>query len=196
MQARTAEKRRTTKETDISVRIDLDGQGKADIRTGIGFFDHMLTGFAKHGLFDLEVTVKGDLEVDAHHTIEDTGIVMGQAFMEACGNKKGIRRFGFFLLPMDETLAMCAADLSGRPYLRYQADFTVEKIGEMDTEMIKEFFYAFSYGAMMNLHLKIVDGGNNHHMAEALFKCFGKSLMEAVSIEPRMTEVWSTKGSL
>ncbi|MBY0759041.1 imidazoleglycerol-phosphate dehydratase [Drancourtella sp. An210] len=196
MKERTAEKRRKTKETEIYVKIDLDGTGVSDISTGIGFFDHMLEGFAKHGLFDLTVRVNGDLYVDSHHTIEDTGIVLGQAFLEALGEKKGIRRFGYFLLPMDETLAMCAADLSGRPFLKYQACFTVDKIGDMDTEMIREFFYAFSYSAMMNLHLKIVDEGNNHHMAEALFKSFGKTLMMAVSSEPRMTDVWSTKGSL
>ena len=173
MPERISEQHRKTKETDISVRLNLDGTGKTKIRTGIGFFDHMLEGFARHGLFDLEVQVEGDLNVDTHHTIEDTGIVLGRAIAEAVGDKKGIRRFGFFLLPMDETLSLAAIDLSGRPFLKYQAEFTVEKIGEMDTEMIREFFYAVSYSAMMNLHLKIVDEGNNHHMAEALFKSFG-----------------------
>lgn len=196
MPERISEQHRKTKETDISVRLNLDGNGKTKIRTGIGFFDHMLEGFARHGLFDLEVQVEGDLNVDTHHTIEDTGIVLGRAIAEAVGDKKGIRRFGFFLLPMDETLSLAAIDLSGRPFLKYQAEFTVEKIGEMDTEMIREFFYAVSYSAMMNLHLKIVDEGNNHHMAEALFKSFGKALHMAVSFEPGMTEVWSTKGSL
>lgn len=196
MLKREAEKKRSTKETEIYVKINLDGTGKSEISTGIGFFDHMLEGFSRHGLFDITVKVNGDLHVDTHHTIEDTGIVLGQAFLEALGEKKGIKRYGSCLLPMDETLAMCAVDLSGRPYLNFQADFTTERIGNLDTEMIKEFFYAFSYSAMMNLHLKILDAGNNHHMAEALFKCFAKALMEAVSGEPRMTDVWSTKGSL
>lgn len=196
MLKREAGKKRSTKETEIYVKINLDGTGKSEISTGIGFFDHMLEGFSRHGLFDITVKVNGDLHVDTHHTIEDTGIVLGQAFLEALGEKKGIKRYGSCLLPMDETLAMCAVDLSGRPYLNFQADFTTERIGNLDTEMIKEFFYAFSYSAMMNLHLKILDAGNNHHMAEALFKCFAKALMEAVSGEPRMTDVWSTKGSL
>ena len=187
---------RKTKETDITISIDLDGTGQTDISTGIGFFDHMLEGFARHGLFDLRVHVDGDLHVDCHHTVEDTGIVLGQVIAKALGDKAGIKRFGSFLLPMDETLALCAVDLSGRPYLKYHAPFTVEKIGELDTEMIKEFFYAVSYSAAMNLHLKIVDEGNNHHMAEALFKAFGKALDMATMPEPRMKEVWSTKGSL
>ncbi|MCI9074851.1 MAG: imidazoleglycerol-phosphate dehydratase HisB [Dorea sp.] len=193
---RTASYRRTTKETDISVTINLDGQGKSDIHTGIGFFDHMLDGFARHGLFDLEVKAEGDLYVDCHHTIEDTGIVLGTVIREALGDKAGIKRYGSFLLPMDETLALCAIDLSGRPYLNYQADFTCEKLGDMDTGMIKEFFYAVSYSAAMNLHLKIMDGGNNHHMAEALFKAFGKALDMAAAKEPRMKEAWTTKGTL
>ena len=150
----------------------------------------------RHGLFDLTVHVNGDLDVDCHHTVEDTGIVLGQAISEALGDKAGIKRYGSFLLPMDETLAMCAIDLSGRPYLNYHADFTMEKIGELDAEMIREFFYAVSYSAMMNLHLKILDGVNNHHMAEAMFKAFGKALDMATMEEPRMKEVWSTKGSL
>ncbi|MDO4312925.1 MAG: imidazoleglycerol-phosphate dehydratase HisB [Eubacteriales bacterium] len=187
---------RTTKETDITVTINLDGQGKNDIQTGIGFFDHMLDGFARHGLFDLTVRAAGDLHVDCHHTIEDCGIVLGTAIREALGDKAGIKRYGSFLLPMDETLALCAVDLSGRPYLNYQAVFTCDRLGDMDTEMIKEFFYAVSYSAMMNLHLKIMDEGNNHHMAEALFKGFGKALDMAVSKEPRMKEAWTTKGTL
>lgn len=187
---------RKTKETDISITLNLDGTGNNDIHTGIGFFDHMLDGFARHGLFDLTVRVNGDLDVDSHHTIEDTGIVLGNAILKAIGDKVGIKRFGNMILPMDETLALCAVDLSGRPYLRYDAEFTVPKIGDMDTEMVKEFFYAVSYSGAMNLHLKVLDGGNNHHMAEALFKAFGKALDMAVSEEPRMKEVWSTKGSL
>ena len=187
---------RKTKETDISLTLNLDGSGKTDIHTGIGFFDHMLDGFARHGLFDLSVSVKGDLEVDCHHTIEDTGIVLGRAILQALGEKKGIRRYGNFMLPMDETLVLCAIDLSGRPYLNFLAEFTAEKIGALATEMVREFFYAVSYSAAMNLHLKVIDGGNNHHMAEALFKVFGKALDEAVMKEPRIKEVWSTKGSL
>lgn len=187
---------RKTKETEIFLKINLDGRGENHIDTGIPFFDHILNGFARHGLFDLDVTVQGDLDVDCHHTVEDTGIVLGQAISKALGDKAGIKRYGSFLLPMDETLAVCAIDLSGRPYLKYDAPFTVEKLGGLDTEMVKEFFYAVSYSAAMNLHLKILDGGNNHHMAEALFKAFGKALDAAVMAEPRMTEVWSTKGSL
>lgn len=187
---------RKTKETDISLTINLDGQGCNKIDTGIPFFDHMLDGFARHGLFDLDVKVKGDIEVDSHHTIEDVGIVLGKAIADALGDKAGIKRYGYFILPMDETLALCAVDLSGRPYLKYQADFTVPRLGTMDTEMVREFFYAVSYSAAMNLHVKILEDGNNHHMAEALFKAFGKALDKAVSMEPRITEVWSTKGTL
>ena len=196
MNARIATCTRGTKETNIYATINLDGQGKTNINTGIGFFDHMLEGFARHGLFDLDVQVTGDLQVDCHHTIEDTGIVLGQAIAEALGEKNGIKRYGSFLLPMDETLALCAIDLSGRPYLNFNADFTVEKLGDFDTEMFREFFYAVSYSAAMNLHLKIMDGGNNHHMAEALFKAFGKALDMATMKEPRIKDVWSTKGSL
>lgn len=188
--------RRTTKETDIQITFNIDGSGKTNIQTGIGFFDHMLDGFARHGLFDLEVKVSGDLNVDCHHTVEDTGIVLGQVIKEALGNKAGIKRYGHMILPMDETLALCAVDLSGRPYLRFDADFTVEKLGELETEMIREFFYAVSYSAMMNIHLKIMDGDNNHHMAEALFKSFGKALDMATMDEPRIKEAWTTKGSL
>lgn len=187
---------RKTKETDISITLNLDGTGNNDIHTGIGFFDHMLDGFARHGLFDLTVRVNGDLDVDSHHTIEDTGIVLGNAILKAIGDKAGIKRFGDMILPMDETLALCAVDLSGRPYLRYDAEFTVPKIGDMDTEMVKEFFYAVSYSAGMTIHLKIMDGENNHHMAEALFKSFGKALDMATMDEPRIKEAWTTKGSL
>lgn len=196
MQQRKAECSRKTKETNIMLSINLDGRGHNQIDTGIAFFDHMLDGFARHGLFDLEVKVIGDLEVDCHHTVEDTGIVLGQAILKALGEKAGIRRYGHFLLPMDEVLALCAIDLSGRPYLKYDAEFTVPRLGGLDTEMIKEFFYAVSYSAQMNLHLKILDAGNNHHMAEALFKAFGKALDAAVMEEPRIKDVWSTKGSL
>ncbi|MDE6957914.1 MAG: imidazoleglycerol-phosphate dehydratase HisB [Lachnospiraceae bacterium] len=187
---------RKTKETNISITLNLDGSGKNQIHTGIGFFDHMLDGFARHGLFDLAVCVAGDLEVDCHHTIEDTGIVLGNAIKEALGEKAGIKRYGHMILPMDETLALCAVDLSGRPYMKFDAVFSAEKLGTMDTEMIKEFFYAVSYSAGMNIHLKIMDGENNHHMAEALFKSFGKALDMATMEEPRIKEAWTTKGSL
>lgn len=196
MEKRTAVCTRKTKETDIELALCLDGSGSNQIDTGIPFFDHMLDGFARHGLFDLEVQVKGDIQVDSHHTIEDTGIVLGQAIAEALGDKAGIKRYGYFILPMDETLALCAVDLSGRPYLKYDADFTVPRLGTMDTEMVREFFYAVSYSAAVNLHVKILEDGNNHHMAEAMFKAFGKALDMAVSPEPRITEVWSTKGTL
>jgi len=196
MQNRVASCTRKTKETEIFLTINLDGQGKTNINTGIEFFDHMLDSFARHGLFDLDVQVKGDLLVDCHHTVEDVGIVLGEAIDKALGDKKGISRFGNFLLPMDETLALCAIDLSGRPFLKYHAVFTTETVGGMKTEMFKEFFYALSYSGAMNLHLKIIDGENNHHIAEALFKSFGRGLKDAVKDEPRMNEVWSTKGSL
>ena len=187
---------RKTNETDIQMELNLDGSGYAKVDTGIGFFDHMLVSFAKHGFFDLNCKVTGDLFVDSHHTIEDTGIVLGQTIAKALGDKKGIKRYGHFMLPMDEVLVLSAIDLSGRPYLNFDATFTCDKLGELDTEMVKEFFYAVSYSGAMNLHLKVLDGGNNHHMAEALFKAFGKALDMAVSEEPRMKEVWSTKGSL
>ena len=187
---------RTTKETDINLTLNLDGTGKTNIHTGVGFFDHMLDGFARHGLFDLDLQVVGDLHVDCHHTVEDIGIVLGQAILKALGDKKGIKRYGSFLLPMDETLAMCAIDLSGRPYLNFQAEFPIGKLDDFDTEMFREFFYALSYSAAMNLHLKILEPGNAHHMAEALFKALGKALDAATMEEPRMKDVWSTKGSL
>ena len=190
---RKAAIRRTTKETDIEVSLCLDGTGKTDIQTGIGFLDHMLDGFARHGLFDLTVKAAGDLDVDCHHTVEDTGIVLGSAILEALGGKEGIKRYGSFLLPMDETLILCAIDLSGRPYLNYDAAFTSERIGDLDTEMVREFFYAVSYSARMNLHLKVLDGVNNHHIAEALFKGFGRALDMAVSAEPRIEGAWTTK---
>ena len=196
MQNRIGSCVRNTKETQIELEINLDGSGEAAGDTGIPFFDHMLNGFARHGLFDLRVRVKGDLEVDCHHTVEDTGIVLGEAIAQALGDKAGIKRYGSFLLPMDETLALCAIDLSGRPYLNYDVCFTTEQIGTLDTEMIREFFYAVSYSAAMNLHVKILDGINNHHMAEALFKAFGKALDAATMEEPRLSGVWSTKGTL
>ncbi len=193
---RTAKTARRTKETDITASLLLDGSGTGDISTGIGFFDHMLEGFARHGFFDLTLQVKGDLHVDGHHTVEDTGIVLGTAIREALGDKRGIRRYGSCLLPMDETLVRCAIDLSGRPYLCFSADFTADRVGDMDTELFREFFYAVSYSAGMNLHLKVLEPGNNHHMAEAMFKAFARALDEASAPDLRVTDVLSTKGRL
>lgn len=188
--------KRDTRETRITLSLNLDGTGKASVDTGIGFFNHMLEGFARHGFFDLELKVEGDLEVDCHHTVEDTGIVLGTAIKDALGKKEGIRRYGSMILPMDETLVLCAIDLSGRPYFSYDVEFTSEKIGELDTEMIREFFYAVSYSAGMNLHIRRLDGINNHHIAEAVFKAFAKALDEAVSVDQRVQGILSTKGSL
>ena len=191
-----AEVKRTTKETDIYIKVNLDGSGKCDISTGLGFFDHMLEQIGKHGMMDLTIHTKGDLYVDEHHTIEDTGIFLGTAIKEAVVDKKGIRRYGSCILPMDECLVLCAIDLGGRPYLSFEGTFTSEKIGDMSTEMVKEFFYAISYAAAMNLHIKVLTPGNNHHMAEAMFKSFAKALDMAVAYDPRITDVLSTKGSL
>ncbi len=194
--ARTATINRRTRETDISVELNLDGTGVSRISTGIGFFDHMLEGFSKHGFFDLNCAVKGDLHVDGHHTVEDTGIVLGQAIAQAVGDKKGIRRYGSFILPMDDALALCAVDLCGRPYLNFDCTFPTEKVGELDTELVREFFYAVSYSAGMNLHIKMLDGINAHHMIEAMFKSFAKALDQAVGTDSRIPGVLSTKGSL
>lgn len=194
--ARTAKIIRKTRETDIEMNLDLDGSGKAEIQTGIGFFDHMLNSFARHGFFDLSLTVKGDLEVDTHHTIEDTGIVLGSAIKEALGDKKSIRRYGSMILPMDESLILTAIDLSGRPYFCYDVNLTAERVGEFETEMVKEFFYAVSYSGEMNLHIKQLSGENNHHIIEGMFKSFAKALDEAVSKDLRIGDVLSTKGSL
>ena len=188
---------RDTKETSIVAELNIDGTGVYDISTGIGFFDHMLAGFAKHGFFDLSLKAKGDLNVDSHHTVEDVGIVIGQAIREALGNKAGITRYGFFLLPMDETLVECAIDLSGRPYFVYDVNTTVDRLGEMDVETAREFFYAISYSAGMNLHIREISGGNNHHILEAMFKAFAKALDMATGIDPRLaSEVLSTKGCI
>jgi len=196
MAERKAIVNRKTGETNISLVLNIDGSGKAEIDTGIGFFDHMLNSFARHGLFDLNVKADGDLYVDCHHTIEDTGIVLGQAIREAVGDKKGIRRYGSMILPMDEALILCSLDLSGRPYLVFDGEFTRESVGYFDTEMVKEFFYAVSYTAGMNLHIKMLSGSNNHHIIEGMFKAFAKALDEAVQIDLRITDVLSTKGSL
>ncbi|MCI8566093.1 MAG: imidazoleglycerol-phosphate dehydratase HisB [Lachnospiraceae bacterium] len=193
---RTAEITRETRETSIRVSLNIDGRGESRICTGIGFFDHMLTGFAKHGFFDLEVEVKGDLEVDTHHTVEDTGIVLGTALRKALGDKQGIVRYGSCMLPMDETLVLCALDLSGRPYLQWNASFGAERLGALETETIREFFYAVTYAAGINLHIRQMDGVNSHHIAEAMFKAFGKALDTAVRRDDRIEGVLSTKGGL
>ena len=193
---RVAEVSRKTGETDIQIKLDLDGTGKSEVDTGIGFFDHMLISFAKHGLFDITVKVKGDLNVDCHHTIEDTGIVLGQAIKEALGDKKQIKRYGSVILPMDEALIMCALDLSGRPYLIFDAEFTTDRVGYFDTEMVKEFFYAITYTAGMNLHIRQMAGSNNHHIIEGMYKAFAKALDNATIKDERITDLLSTKGSL
>ena len=194
--ARTADIKRKTKETDVILSLALDGKGKSEVATGIGFFDHMLEGFAKHGFFDLTVSVNGDLEVDGHHTVEDTGIVLGQAIKEAVGDKAGLKRYGYFILPMDDALCLCAVDLCGRPYLRFECDLQAERVGALETELVREFFYAVSYSAGMNLHIKMLSGENTHHMIEAMFKAFAKALDQATSIDERVEDVLSTKGSL
>ena len=194
--SRNASVNRKTKETNISMKLNIDGAGKSNIQTGIGFFDHMLEGFTKHGFFDMDLHIDGDLQVDGHHTVEDCGIVLGLAIKEAIGDKAGICRYGYFILPMDEVLVLCAVDLCGRPYLSFDAEFTVERVGELETELIKEFFYAVSYSAGMNLHIKVLTPGNNHHMIEAMFKAFAKALDNATSKDPRISDVLSTKGSL
>lgn len=188
---------RKTNETEIELEINLDGQGYSTIKTDIGFFDHMLASFAKHGFFDLNVKAVGDILVDSHHTIEDVGIVLGQAIAKAVGDKQGIKRFGSFMLPMDDALVLCAIDLSGRPYLVYDLNLTCEKVGYMDTEMVKEFFYAVAYSAGMNINIKQITGENNHHIIEAAFKAFAKALDQATMIDDRLEgQVLSTKGSL
>lgn len=193
---RTASIKRNTKETQISLELNLDGKGNGDISTGIGFFDHMLEGFARHGFFDLKVRIDGDLHVDGHHSVEDCGIVLGQAIREAAGDKKGMKRFGQCILPMDETLVLCAVDVGGRPWLGFDAEFTSERVGYLETELVHEFFYAVSYSAGMNLHIKVLDGQNSHHIIEAMFKAFARALDEATRFDARITDVLSTKGTL
>ena len=194
--SRSAEIIRNTSETKIKLFIDLDGSGASEVDTGIGFFDHMLISFAKHGFFDLNVKVDGDLHVDSQHTIEDTGIVLGEAIKQAAGDKKGIKRYGSFVLPMDETLILCGLDLSGRPYFDTDLSFTADRVGGFDTEMVREFFYAVSYASAMNLHIRQLSGTNNHHLMEGAFKAFAKALDEATGMDPRITDVLSTKGAL
>jgi imidazoleglycerol-phosphate dehydratase len=194
--SRNAKVERKTNETDIILELDLDGTGKGMIETGIGFLNHMLDNFTRHGFFDLNLVTNGDLHVDAHHTVEDTGIVLGQAIRNALGDKKGIKRYGNAIIPMDETLVLCALDLSGRPYLVFDLPLTAEKVGYMETELVKEFFYAISYSAGMNLHIKLIHGSNNHHIIEAAFKAFAKALDQAVQYDERIEDVLSTKGTV
>lgn len=195
--SRKAERNRKTGETDIRLTLDLDGEGGADVRTGVGFFNHMLVAFAKHGQFGLAVDVNGDLEVDAHHTVEDTGLVLGAALRDALGAKASIRRFGSALVPMDEALVQAVVDLSGRPYLSFKGfDFRAPSVGAFDTELTQEFFRAFANEAACNLHLRCLEGGNAHHVIEAAFKATARALREAVEIDPRVKGVPSTKGTL
>ncbi|MDR1702492.1 MAG: imidazoleglycerol-phosphate dehydratase HisB [Sporomusaceae bacterium] len=194
--SRKAEIKRTTSETDIFAALDLDGAGTAKINTGIGFFDHMLTLFAKHGLMDLELNAQGDLEVDFHHTVEDTGIVLGQALKQALADKTGIKRYGSALTPMDECLAQVALDISGRPYLVFAAEFFSPKVGEFDSELTEEFLRAFAIHAGLTLHVRVLAGKNTHHIIEAVFKGLARALREAVSFDERISGVMSTKGKL
>jgi imidazoleglycerol-phosphate dehydratase len=195
--ARQASLARATSETDIRLTLDLDGSGVAQIATGVGFFDHMLTALARHGLLDLAVAAKGDLYIDDHHTVEDVGIVLGQALRQALGDKRGIRRFGQCLLPMDEALAEAAIDISGRPFLAWSVPFQRPKIGSFDTELVEEFFRAFAFNAGITLHVTLKAGSNAHHVAEACFKAVARALRMAVEMDPRTAgEIPSTKGSL
>ena len=195
--SRTASLKRTTSETDIDLTLSLDGSGRADIATGIGFLDHMLTALARHALFDLTIRAKGDLHIDFHHTTEDVGIVLGQAFATALGDKRGIRRFGHTLLPMDEALVETAVDISGRPFLAWDVSFERPKIGEMDTELFEEFFRAFAMNALVTLHVTRRAGRNAHHVAEACFKSTARTLRMATELDPRVGDaIPSTKGAL
>ena len=194
--SRQATIERKTTETDIVVKLEIDGTGESKIDTGVGFFDHMLTLYAKHGLFDLEVTARGDLEVDGHHTVEDVGICLGQAYDQALGNKEGITRYGFFILPMDEALATVCVDISGRPYLAYNLDMTASKVGGFDTDLTHEFFQAFIVNAGISMHVRLQAGTNPHHVIEAVFKAFARAMDEATMLDSRRPGVQSTKGVL
>jgi imidazoleglycerol-phosphate dehydratase len=196
MPNRTAQIRRETKETKVEVTLDLDGKGNASVHTGIGFFDHMLDLLGRHGLFDLTVSAEGDLEVDSHHTVEDVGIVIGQCLERALGDKRGISRYGWAIVPMDESLAQVVVDLSGRPAFVYNVKFTGERIGAFPVELVEEFFKALSTSARMNLHVNVPYGTNNHHVAEAIFKAAARAIRQAVAMDPRNDQVPSTKGSL
>ncbi|NLM10653.1 MAG: imidazoleglycerol-phosphate dehydratase HisB [Clostridiaceae bacterium] len=192
---REAEVTRKTLETEVYVKLNIDGSGTAKADTRIGFFDHMLVLLAKHALMDVEVVANGDLEVDSHHTIEDTGIVLGQAISKALGSKESIARYGTAFVPMDEALVMVSMDLSSRPYLHFEVDFSTQKLGDMDTEMVEEFFRAISVHGGITLHIKLVHGKNNHHIAEAIFKAFGQALRKACETDNRIKGVLSTKGT-
>jgi len=194
--ARTATVTRNTRETQITLTIDLDGTGKTDLHTGIGFFDHMLDGFARHGLFDLSVTCHGDLDVDCHHTIEDIGIALGTALKEALGDKAGITRFADAAIAMDETLVMAAVDISGRGQAYCELPVPTERVGSFDTELAVEFFYAFARDAKLTLHVRELAGGNSHHIIEAAFKAVGRTMRQACELDPRVQGIPSTKGSL
>lgn len=194
--SRIAHCERNTRETQIEITLDVDGTGVYDIHTGVGFFDHMLEGFARHGLFDLTVKVQGDTHVDAHHTVEDTGIVLGQAFAKALGNKEGISRFGYFILPMDDALVLTSLDFSGRMYFAFDADLKADRLGTMETEVVREFFMGLASGLQMNLHIRQLAGENTHHVVEAMFKSTAKAMDMASRVDERITGVLSTKGSL
>lgn len=193
---RTATINRKTGETEINLTLNLDSDSKIEIKTGIGFFDHMLNAFAKHGRFGLQLTVKGDLSVDPHHTIEDVGIALGLAFKKALANKKGIERFGFSMIPLDEALSRITVDLSNRSYLVFKADLPVIKLGEYDTEVTEDFFQAFAFNAEMNLHAEVLYGRNTHNKIETLFKGLGRAMRSAVTINPEINGIPSTKGVL
>ncbi|MEI6602444.1 MAG: imidazoleglycerol-phosphate dehydratase HisB [Clostridia bacterium] len=193
---RTSTVVRKTKETQIEMTFTIDGSGKYDIATGVGFLDHMLELFTKHGMFDMTLHCTGDTHVDAHHSVEDIGIVLGMCIKEALGEKKSIVRYGSMMLPMDEVLALVSLDLSGRPFLQYKVDFANELVGDMETELVEEFFRAVSTNAGMNLHIKLLEGGNNHHVTEAIFKAFAKALDQATKLDDRIDGVMSTKGSI
>jgi imidazoleglycerol-phosphate dehydratase len=193
---RKATIRRSTKETEIELTLNLDGTGQVKAETGVGFFDHMLDHIGKHGLFDMEVKAKGDYKVDDHHTVEDVGICFGEALARSLGDKKGVRRYGFFMLPMEEALAQVAVDLSGRAATVYRAKYRGSRIGQFDVQLIEEFLRAVAQNARMNLHVNVPYGSNNHHIAEALCKALGKALRVAVEYDPRETAIPSTKGVL
>jgi imidazoleglycerol-phosphate dehydratase len=193
---RKAEVKRNTKETQIAVKLNLDGKGKASIATGIGFLDHMLDQVARHGVFDLEIVAKGDLHIDAHHTVEDIGITLGQAFAKAVGDKKGVRRYGHAYVPLDEALSRAVVDLSGRPGMEFHIDFTRARIGEFDVDLVHEFFQGFINHAQVTLHVENLRGTNAHHQAETAFKAFARALRMAVEADPRVKDVPSTKGKL
>jgi len=196
MRGRTAAVKRKTRETDITLALGLDGRGRSSIDTGIGFLDHMLTAFATHGRFDLDVRCRGDLHVDAHHSVEDVGIALGDALKQALGDKKGIVRFGHAYVPLDEALSRCVIDLSGRPFLHYDVTFKAKQLGTMPTELFEDFFWALADHGRLNIHLESIRGRNAHHIAETLFKSTSRALSMAVSIDPRVKTIPSTKGTL